>query len=1141
MEKKGEDHIDFTFLDCVLETFPEDQAYKQILNDIEEKLNENAMSMEEGLQNLKLEVNEMCGSEMLKSNQDCLHWLNNYHSSCVETPEAPHSDVIGFLRTLQHFLKNSENQEDIILEFLFDLNNECRVYFLTSPSLSSSQCISQTSLHAVDDDSPMDIQAVWDDIRLHLRRHLVGKLQICDSFNTESNIRTKTYCLRQFLFLYPEKDVLTKYQNIRRNYMKTFLHSEDRSVEAIYHDSVPKVFSMLKEDLSLLRNIMDAPLIIKFIKETYFEAVIEEINIFDILCETNTNPNSLYSTKHSKCKQKQKFDLKSEKVESAVSKYVTSTLQSHYNLETNTASRWPSRRANSSGQGSAVYLHLKDKGHTFEDCNLTLKFDWKNILKKNMFHSLLQSLPAQLENFSIQILKHENEWSSVAGSQINLISVPTSCDDNESVAEKKKKPKTVAKFCLNIIEEFDFIFPLALACYDDSLLDIRCCFVETFKKVAVLILSKLEECTKQFPCRVPLKSLHVILSSAVYVVHHFKYYKVKINQKALFLALIQQYQEFINNLQIQIIDYCISVCSTCIFQDAESHHWDDNKAFFEGERCSFSIEMWYYFCCSLRHDLWTILPPSLAKAILKDVLEQTLALLALRYSQVQPNYKRVSQIRHDILAIFSCVKNMLWSICNSAQDFISQTQCTRDTAFKIHNHCNSLIPVMVVLSAPLETLHGLLTKHASDSTSSASNSRPVGLEWLIYMETDIFSLSFKTPSAVEMAARGQLKLLLSQPYCNWNLLLETLLHSDCLVAKTLLTCSISEISKCNDNVPESDPCLAEMILTVFSYCTLSPKSFTSIVVTYMDQQSLWEYLYSQADYTFRDKVPYIIRYLKEFLKKTVQGLLKQVFTFILSWERIVDPESCMYKYRIPERLLNAVPKQWKFLSRENRVKASQKRITKLTAEAVSIVIRKLPSVTACVPSPIKYFYLFSESKIPGFSSLSNKAGILIWNLIQAICEVLGDGNTIEHVTGSNLSRWCNERLAAVCGCLQRINGNKNDDFKVEAQKVIDSIEEEHPNWIENQFLKAKNLSRRCDSALQVDSTVLNNQTSELEMTEQKINMMVLDICHKPGCSKYLRQIYHIIQLNEVPSTDWSSLLPCCLYVDPHSFTALLEH
>lgn len=48
-----------------------------------------------------------------------------------------------------------------------------------------------------------------------------------------------------------------------------------------------------------------------------------------------------------------------------------------------------------------------------------------------------------------------------------------------------------------------------------------------------------------------------------------------------------------------------------------------------------------------------------------------------------------------------------------------------------------------------------------------------------------------------------------------------------------------------------------------------------------------------------------------------------------------------------------------------------------------------------------------------------------------------------------------------------------------------------------------------------DGKSLQEEAIELELTEQKIDMMVLDICHKPGGSEYLRQIYHIIQLNEV--------------------------
>lgn len=36
-----------------------------------------------------------------------------------------------------------------------------------------------------------------------------------------------------------------------------------------------------------------------------------------------------------------------------------------------------------------------------------------------------------------------------------------------------------------------------------------------------------------------------------------------------------------------------------------------------------------------------------------------------------------------------------------------------------------------------------------------------------------------------------------------------------------------------------------------------------------------------------------------------------------------------------------------------------------------------------------------------------------------------------------------------------------------------------------------------------------------ELTEQKIGLMLLEVCHRAGGRDYLRQIYHIIQGNEV--------------------------
>lgn len=66
----------------------------------------------------------------------------------------------------------------------------------------------------------------------------------------------------------------------------------------------------------------------------------------------------------------------------------------------------------------------------------------------------------------------------------------------------------------------------------------------------------------------------------------------------------------------------------------------------QGERCSFALQMWFYFLCGLRSDLWSVLPPELAKDVLGYVLAETLQLLVRRYSRVRASYKRHLQIRY---------------------------------------------------------------------------------------------------------------------------------------------------------------------------------------------------------------------------------------------------------------------------------------------------------------------------------------------------------------------------------------------------------------------------------------------------------------------------------------------------------------
>lgn len=71
----------------------------------------------------------------------------------------------------------------------------------------------------------------------------------------------------------------------------------------------------------------------------------------------------------------------------------------------------------------------------------------------------------------------------------------------------------------------------------------------------------------------------------------------------------------------------------------------------QGERCSFSVQMWFYFLCGLRSDLWAVLPAELARDVLGQVLTDTLQLLVRRYARVRASYKRHLQIRYFIMHI----------------------------------------------------------------------------------------------------------------------------------------------------------------------------------------------------------------------------------------------------------------------------------------------------------------------------------------------------------------------------------------------------------------------------------------------------------------------------------------------------------
>nr|XP_045368505.1 uncharacterized protein KIAA0825 homolog isoform X3 [Camelus bactrianus] len=1144
-------------LHCLLNSFPGDLEFKQIFSDIDEKIEQNATSIEHCIKEIQSEVNKQYPDVRLQTTMDCSEWLKNYNYNSYKSPSIPHGDLIKFLKTLQDLLKNEQNQEELTLDLLWDLSCQSSVSFPSTLSGSCLHFLSRTSLHSVEDHSNMDVKSIWDDIRLHLRRFLVSKLQSHNEINnSQQKILLKNQCMQQLLFLYPESEVTVKYQNIQNKLLANLLqncfssYSRESNLDIMANEcqgTMLKLYSMIKEDFNVLCEILAPSSTLKFIKETYLDTVTEEMAKFlEKFCELQFKESGVRVIRTSKSSSRHRgtvhalvtpeypqkgrnFFLSLDEL-----RFLSQLIKSFLKLEKNVQKLFEEMflslkilrntsgiletskrevviekpRANETSVPSEQLLPVKEI--------TLLDFGWRNAFKEVSL-PLAHCITTAVEDFSTKILQQEqNERSSTISYTLTLVNAQQVWQDGQVVPEEDQ-PKKIAKFCSDIMEKLDTMLPLALACRDDSFQEIRANFVEACCKVATAVLARLQERGKEVPSKAPLKNLHTLLSTAVYVFQHFMQYDnlMKENaKKPIFLVPVQRYQEFINTLQFQVTDYCVRVCATSILQDAESHHWDDYKAFYEGERCSFSLQMWHYFLWALHHDLWTILPPKLAQEILTEVLEKSLGLLAARYARAHPSYKRTPQIRLDVTTILICTENMLWSVCTSVQTLLNPHEYVDDKIFKIHTHCNNLFTTLVILTSPLTELYKTFQHGMDDSASNSLKSffkQP--LHWLSCISHFYPSL-LRTPSAGRLTAEGLLKLLLSQPGCNWNLFLETLLHHDGLLLRILLKSSkhtFQERGSDTENNLNQGSGLIEAVFKVLYHCNFSPQTFGNVFVSYLEEEQLRDFLYKIPVSTYMESEPEVIRCLRLALTDAVKDIVQQIISVMSSGR---NGETSLNKHRVPERLRESIPKEWNYVPRETKRKESSKGVTRLVAQAVSIVISELPTVIACLPPPIKYFFFLSERKMSENFFELKKAGLLVWNLIVIICRIFEDGNTVELLTGASLDSWSKDKLSLICACLESIMGEQTTNPHQMTQKVLRSIEQQKPNWIECQFLKARKLSTECAFMTIEKSTALEEGETALELTEQKINMMVLDVCHKPGGSEYLRQIYHIMRLNE---------------------------
>ena len=109
----------------------------------------------------------------------------------------------------------------------------------------------------------------------------------------------------------------------------------------------------------------------------------------------------------------------------------------------------------------------------------------------------------------------------------------------------------------------------------------------------------------------------------------------------------------------------MTLVSTTVLHDSASQDWTNPKPFFEGERISHCVQMWWFYIQGLRSDLWCSVPPKLAQKAFAIVVSRTLDILTVRYLHVTPSPKRVDQFRGDVSAMLLMCSEVILFLCGA--------------------------------------------------------------------------------------------------------------------------------------------------------------------------------------------------------------------------------------------------------------------------------------------------------------------------------------------------------------------------------------------------------------------------------------------------------------------------------------------
>ncbi|KAJ8922033.1 hypothetical protein NQ315_008673 [Exocentrus adspersus] len=257
-------------------------------------------------------------------------------------------------------------------------------------------------------------------------------------------------------------------------------------------------------------------------------------------------------------------------------------------------------------------------------------------------------------------------------------------------------------------------------------------------------------------------------------------------------AVYKKYNEMCEALAERLLDLHCRLLSLYILQDAECLDWEDDKPFFESERGSYTVQMWWLYMQGTKEDLWNTVPPKMAQRVFSGMLNESLTILTVRYTQSCPSEARSKLLVVDISNLLLCVAQLLPSICDTAKDFIGLSYHNNGSKIlrDIHTKCQELLTCLLLRGSSLNDLYKVF-KRGIGNVEMFKPKVTGPAAWIIFALPNVFKVNPKNVCKmidlpIDVAIALELMVLLAQPQPNWALLLKVLCMRKCKILQLIL-------------------------------------------------------------------------------------------------------------------------------------------------------------------------------------------------------------------------------------------------------------------------------------------------------------------------------------------------------------------